>query len=85
MDVNEFDKVSSMIEELEESMDRFIVSMNIAYDRKFHMYIIQQYNEIMVYMEKSSLSEDVKGIFSELIKRIFENMQENVKVTVDII
>lgn len=74
-----------MIEELEESMDRFIVSMNIAYDRKFHMYIIQQYNEIMVYMEKSSLSEDVKGIFSELIKRIFENMQENVKVTVDII
>ena len=74
-----------MIDELEESMDRLIVSMNIAYDRKFHMYIIQQYNEIVSYMEKSSLSDEVKGVFSELIKRIFENMQENANVTVDTI
>ena len=85
MDVSEFDKLSSMIDELEESMDRFIVSMNIAYGRKFHMYIIQQYNEIISYMEKSNLSDEVKGVFSELIKRIFENMQENANVTVDTI
>lgn len=74
-----------MIDELEESIDRLIVSMNIAYDRKFHMHIIQQYNEIVSYMEKSSLSDEVKGVFSELIKRIFENMQENANVTVDTI
>ena len=85
MDVSEFDKLSDMIDELEESMDRFILSMNIAYDRKFHMYIIQQYNEIASYMGKSSLSEDVKGVFSEMIKRIFENMQINANVTVDTI
>lgn len=85
MDVSEFDKLSSMIDELEESIDRLIVSMNIAYDRKFHMHIIQQYNEIVSYMEKSSLSDEVKGVFSELIKRIFENMQENANVTVDTI
>ena len=85
MDVSEFDKLSSMIDELEESMDRFIVSMNIAYDRKFHMYIIQQYNEIVSYMEKSNLSDEVKGVFSELIKRIFENMQENANLIVDTI
>ena len=74
LDVSEFDKLSRMIDELEESIDRFIVSMNIAYDRKFHMYIIQQYNEIVSYMDKSSLSDEVKWVFSELIKRIFENM-----------
>ena len=85
MDVSEFDKLSSMIDELEESIDRLIVSMNIAYDRKFHMHIIQQYNEIVSYMEKSSLSDEVKGVFSELIKRIFENMQENANVAVDTI
>ena len=85
MDVSEFDKLSDMIDELEESMDRFILSMNIAYDRKFHMYIIQQYNEIVSYMGKSSLSEDVKGVSSEMIKRIFENMQINANVTVDTI
>lgn len=85
MDVSEFDKLSDMIDELEESMDRFILSMNIAYDRKFHMYIIQQYNEIVSYMGTSSLPEDVKGVFSEMIKRIFENMQINANVTVDTI
>ena len=85
MDLSEFDKLSSMIDELEKWMYRFILSMNIAYDRKFHMYIIQQYNEIISYMEKSNLSDEVKGVFSELIKRIFENMQENANVTVDTI
>ena len=85
MDVSEFDKISRMIDELEESIDRFIVSINIAYDRKFHMYIIQQYNEIVSCMEKSSISDEVKGVFSELIKIIFENMQENANATVDTI
>lgn len=65
-----------MIEDLEESVDRFVISMNVAYDSKFHMYIIQQYNKIMSYMEDSNLSEDDKGIFSELVKRIFEKLQE---------
>lgn len=64
-----YEKLESRVLELEEYLDRFIVSSNLGYDEDFHKVITKKYTDLIkdIRSEKH-LSDDEKRVLIGLIE-----------------
>lgn len=63
------------IEELEEKIDRMVLSSEVSYDKKFHFAIITENRKLISDITKSSLEEEEKELLVELISALFKNFK----------
>lgn len=63
------------IEELEEKIDRMVLSNEVSYDKKFHFAIITENRKLISDITKSSLEEEEKELLVELISALFKNFK----------
>lgn len=73
----EYNKINDIVLDLEHSIDRFDKLMNVYYDKKQHMTIVEQYNDALNEIEKSMIDVEDKKIFVEIIKTLFEKLLNN--------
>lgn len=73
----EYERINEAILDLQDSVDRFKTLNTVYYDKKQHLVVITEYNDLLNKIKESIVTEEDKRLFVEIIKNLFEGLLSN--------